>query len=114
MTTPTRGTGRPPRAGSMLGVDAANVVIEVVKRSDEAPGALVVRLYEACGGGAGRSPCAPLGDRPRPSDRPARAEDRADPPGRGHGPADAVTLRRSSGHRDPRTGLLLRAIRRPS
>jgi alpha-mannosidase len=34
---------------SMLSVDADNVVIEVVKRSDDGQGALVVRLYEAWG-----------------------------------------------------------------
>ncbi len=35
--------------GSLLSVDAANVVIEVVKRPDDGPDALVVRLYEAWG-----------------------------------------------------------------
>jgi alpha-mannosidase len=33
----------------MLSVDAAHVVVEAVKRSDEDAGALVVRLYEAWG-----------------------------------------------------------------
>jgi len=33
----------------MLSVDSDNVVIEVVKRSDDGQGALVVRLYEAWG-----------------------------------------------------------------
>jgi alpha-mannosidase len=35
--------------GSMLSVDAANVVVEVVKRCDEDARALIVRLYEAWG-----------------------------------------------------------------
>jgi alpha-mannosidase len=33
----------------MLSVDAANVVVEVVKEADGSPGTLVVRLYEAWG-----------------------------------------------------------------
>jgi alpha-mannosidase len=33
----------------MLSVDAGHVVVEVVKRSDDDVGALVVRLYEAWG-----------------------------------------------------------------
>ncbi|MGH9079865.1 MAG: alpha-mannosidase, partial [Acidimicrobiales bacterium] len=44
------GTARPGRSGSFLSVDAPNVVVEVVKRSDDGSGALVVRLYEAWGG----------------------------------------------------------------
>jgi alpha-mannosidase len=36
-------------SGSMLSVDAANVVVEVVKRGDEDARALIVRLYEAWG-----------------------------------------------------------------
>ena len=36
--------------GSMLSVDAGNVVVEVVKAADDGSGALVVRLYEAWGG----------------------------------------------------------------
>ena len=35
--------------GSLLSVDAPHVVIEAVKRSDDDPAALVVRLYEAWG-----------------------------------------------------------------
>jgi alpha-mannosidase len=36
-------------SGSFLSVDAPNVVVEAVKRSDDGSGALVVRLYEAWG-----------------------------------------------------------------
>jgi alpha-mannosidase len=45
--SPHPGT-RPP-SGSLLSVDADNVVVEVVKESDDGTGALVVRLYEAWG-----------------------------------------------------------------
>jgi alpha-mannosidase len=38
-----------PRTGSMLSVDAPNVVVEAVKRADGDGGALVVRMYEAWG-----------------------------------------------------------------
>jgi alpha-mannosidase len=38
------------RRGSFLSIDAPNVVIEAVKRSDDRRGDLVVRLYEAWGG----------------------------------------------------------------
>jgi alpha-mannosidase len=46
-TSPHRGP-RPP-SNSLLSVDADNVVVEVVKESDDGTGALVVRLYEAWG-----------------------------------------------------------------
>lgn len=46
-TDPHEGTTGP--YGSMLSVDSANVVVEVVKESDDGSGALVVRLYEAWG-----------------------------------------------------------------
>ncbi|MGH9016168.1 MAG: alpha-mannosidase, partial [Acidimicrobiales bacterium] len=42
-------TGSLPGAASLLSVDAPNVVIEVVKRSDDGAGDLVLRLYEAWG-----------------------------------------------------------------
>jgi len=46
-TSPHRGTMG--TSVSMLSVDTGNVVVEVVKRSDDDTGALVVRLYEAWG-----------------------------------------------------------------
>jgi len=46
-TTPHPGT--PAASASMLFVDAANVVVEAVKRADDDPEALVVRVYEAWG-----------------------------------------------------------------
>jgi len=46
-TTAHRGAMR--ATDSMLSVDAANVVIEAVKRADDDAGALVVRMYEAWG-----------------------------------------------------------------
>ena len=36
-------------SGSLVSVDAANVVVEVVKEADDGSGALVIRLYEAWG-----------------------------------------------------------------
>jgi alpha-mannosidase len=38
-----------PPAGSLLSVEAPNLVVEAVKRADDAQGSLVVRLYEAWG-----------------------------------------------------------------
>ena len=55
LNVPLRAVATSPHAGpmdrsvSMVSVDAANVVIEVVKRSDDDAGVLVVRLYEAWG-----------------------------------------------------------------
>ncbi len=45
--TPHEGTKA--RAGSLLSVDAAHVVIETVKGADDDAGAIVVRMYEAWG-----------------------------------------------------------------
>jgi alpha-mannosidase len=55
LNVPLRAVRASPHAGtreasaSMLSVDAGHVVVEVVKRSDDDVGALVVRLYEAWG-----------------------------------------------------------------
>jgi alpha-mannosidase len=46
-TSPHAGTG--PTSASLLSVDAEHVVIEVVKRGDDEPDTLVVRMYEAWG-----------------------------------------------------------------
>ena len=46
-TAPHRGVLEPD--GSLLSVDVPHVVIEAVKRPDDRPGSLVVRLYEAWG-----------------------------------------------------------------
>ena len=46
-TSPHEGAFAPAR--SLLSVDAAHVVVEAVKRAEDRPGALVVRLYEAWG-----------------------------------------------------------------
>jgi alpha-mannosidase len=43
------GAGRPVSGGSLLHVDAANVVVEAVKRSEDDPGEVVLRMYEAWG-----------------------------------------------------------------
>jgi alpha-mannosidase len=48
VTTGVHGGAR-PAAGSFVTVDAPHVVVEVVKRADDEPDALVVRLYEAWG-----------------------------------------------------------------
>jgi alpha-mannosidase len=44
-----RARGGRGRRASFLSIDAPNVVVEAVKRSDDGSGALVVRLYEAWG-----------------------------------------------------------------
>ena len=46
-TSPHAGTG--PTSASLLSVDADHVVIEAVKRAEDEPDALVVRMYEAWG-----------------------------------------------------------------
>ncbi len=46
-TSPHPGSLAP--VGSLLSVDAPNVVVEAVKRADDDPDALIVRLYEAWG-----------------------------------------------------------------
>jgi alpha-mannosidase len=45
----TAHAGTRAAAGSLVGIDAANACVEVVKRADDGSGALIVRLYEAWG-----------------------------------------------------------------
>ena len=55
LNVPLRAVASSPHAGgrdaqgSMLSVDTANAVVEVVKEADDGSGALVVRLYESWG-----------------------------------------------------------------
>ena len=70
----TRNDGR-----SMLSVDAPNVVVEVVKRSDDDPDVLVVRMYDAWGRRGPVTVRTPWTYPPRLVDGPAGTGDRRRP-----------------------------------